>query len=750
MRNKGRKYISAVVLGGVVLCALVDLVLGQKGYTICDAQGCNCTLLAGGWKNVNCHLLDDQDLTLFPDHIPDKTSEIYINNGQTITFRPRTFDSLRALSVIRFEKVQNVVFNSRALVKIASPSLLVQFFGCDDILFQSEAFDENQGSLSIEVTDSRTVKLEKSPFSNLSKCTLQNIRNLLLDSGSFEIKNLGSIGRHGPVTDVLFINIVAPEISNKVFFTSLARLSIRNSKIGRICNGAFQSSQISAIELINTTIDTIEPKALTERTLVVNFRITKCEINKLRTEAVTAGMTNLIVNHSTITEVETGAIVSTAANVEIVGNEVQTFHASAIEINKWNKVMIDQNVIINLHKDFITVPWNKDVQLITFKGNEIYHALEGSLNFLSKLDEDADKLEFDDNYFAISCSCDLADWIESLTNTTSYTDKILDTSFCKVDQRLSECFSLSIGIINMQNFTEITCVNETADCRSYNGETRTINTTGKIFTDSAQNDKQNWLIFIVVLVACFILALVSTFVVLLIRGSRWLKRRVCSLQGYFRNDYYGNNNESNDEEENTIVTVETDNEKLEIPEELTIEFLHELSQRLDDPATHQEASELIERLYEMFIIDESYENNNREEEAHLYEELGNLNLQIPPPPYEEQPSSPQSPTHTVPPSQTTTSPRGILKLMEEKVVTTNTNTEPSRTVLDVSSSSTRPILTGEYCEPIDRDVHLYSELRQKDEGKQDSVKSTGSGTMALRPLPDKPGFSFQAGPSTKL
>lgn len=79
--------------------------------------------------------------------------------------------------------------------------------------------------------------------------------------------------------------------------------------------------------------------------------------------------------------------------------------------------------------------------------------------------------------------------------------------------------------------------------------------------------------------------------------------------GYFRNNYY-NNNQSN-EEENTIVTVETENEKLEIPEELTMEFLHELSRRLDDPNTHQDASEMIERLYEMFIVDESYENNNR-------------------------------------------------------------------------------------------------------------------------------------------
>lgn len=210
------------------------------------------------------------------------------------------------------------------------------------------------------------------------------------------------------------------------------------------------------------------------------------------------------------------------------------------------------------------------------------------------------------------------------------------------------------------------------------------------------------------------------------------------------------------------MTIDTENEKLEIPQELTIEFLQELSKRLDDPATHQEASDMIERLYEMFIVDESFENNNRwaianlpqatqhskhaklsrEEEAHLYEELGNLSLQIPPPPYQEQAPA------TAQVSQTPQDgPRGILKLMEEKF---NTN-EPTASNTDLSSTSTsssKPILTSDYSEPLDKDVHLYSELKAREEAKKDSIKSNGS--MVLRPLPDRPGYMFQAGPSTKL
>lgn len=120
--------------------------------------------------------------------------------------------------------------------------------------------------------------------------------------------------------------------------------------------------------------------------------------------------------------------------------------------------------------------------------------------------------------------CDLPDWIKLLTNSTAHTALIMESSFCRVDEAMSRCFSLPEGIINMQNFSEKTCTNNTI-CEPYKGETRTINTTGKIFVDSDQSHKQSWLIFIIVLIGFFILALVGTFVALLIRGSRWLKRK---------------------------------------------------------------------------------------------------------------------------------------------------------------------------------------------------------------------------------
>lgn len=715
MRGANTSWL-VLVLGTVVV--LVDALLGLAtagDFTICDVQGCNCTIPAGGWKNVNCFLMDDQELVLQPDHIPKESTEIFITGGRTITFSPKTFNNLQALALLRLDGVKNVVLASKSFYNVHALSLLVQIVNCDDLLIETHAFEDMQGSLSIEVYEARNVKLKESPFSNLSNATFQNVQSMVLDKGAFEIRNLGSIGRHGPVSVVFFVNVRLGLIPSEVFRTSLAQIAFRDSYIEGIGFEAFKSAEMSSVLMVNTTIGRIGRGAFTDRTLVVDFRIIKCSIDQLESKAIMAGMANLTINYSKITDINTKAIVSTVAKVEMTGNEIFNFSPGAVIIQNWNRIVMDQNIIRNLHLDFILPSSGSEVELFSFKGNAIYNAMEGSLSFVQKVDNA--KLIFDDNFFNLSCGCDLSEWVFKVTNSTP--DYITDTSFCTVDESLSQCFSLPVGIINMRNFTEITCFNNTV-CEPYNGETKTINTTGRIFADEDHPEKRTWLIVIVVVISLFILVLLGTFVALMIRGSRWLKRK-----GYFRNNYY-NNNQSN-EEENTIVTVETENEKLEIPEELTMEFLHELSRRLDDPNTHQDASEMIERLYEMFIVDESYENNNREEEAHLYEELGNLNLQIPPPPYEEQSSVAIQPS---------ASPRGILKLMEEKF----SNDLPQ----NAKTGSTKTILTSDYSEPLDKDVHLYSELRQKDEAKKESLRSNGS--MTMRPLPDKP----QAGPSSKM
>lgn len=359
-------------------------------------------------------------------------------------------------------------------------------------------------------------------------------------------------------------------------------------------------------------------------------------------------------------------------------------------------------------------PANPEVEQFLFVGNDVYNFEQGALSFVPDLDDHV--FIYKNNFFNQTCHCTIDEWIVELItlNITNKIRQIRSNTFCTVNDLLSRCFELPIGVINIQNFTELVCNtnNNTIICEPYRGEIKIVNTTSTMLTETDLPKATNWLTIIISVASILMLLVVASFIAILIRGSRWLKRK-----GYFRKIQYNQNEHSNDEE-NTIETVD-ESEKADISEDLTMELLQDLSKKLDDPNTHQEASEMIEQLYQKYIRNNTAENNNQEEEAHLYEELGNLQ---------------QNGVDNDPNKQT--GPRSILRLMEEKF---NTHFE------DIDAAGDRPALNVDYSEPTDAAIHLYSELRQnkdiESENNRDSLKSRGSSNMAFRPLPDKPGSS---------
>nr|CAI5856264.1 unnamed protein product [Callosobruchus analis] len=663
-----------------------------------------------------------QTLDLNWTTIPKEAFEIYLTGGRALTFGLKTFNALPALNLIYINGTTEVRIEKKSFYYINSSSLLIQIQNCDQLKVKTGAFELVSSSITTEIVNISYVTIEGWAFSKLYSSTFKNVRVLYLYERSFDFKNQGTYGRHGPVTIISFVNVNIPTIPHETFHTSLGGLSFDRCRISSIYPEAFKATQISAVLFSNSHIEEVQEKAFTDITFVLDFRIIKCNITRIHARAVVAGIQNFTVNYSVITEIQPNAVIPKAtAQAEIIGNQIVDFKHSGFVFTNWNRIIFNDNIVKQLEYKFIELSVDEDskslIELFSFKGNEIYNLDDGALNFLNQVEEKS--LLFDDNFFNISCDCNIEQWVEQITNESAKVKLVINTSFCTVNEFLSVCFSLPVGIINIKNFTEKTCVNFTV-CEPYEGETRTVDTTSRIFIQEDESVKQNWLIFIIAIVGLFIVAIIATFIVLLIRGSRWLKEK-----GYFRNNMQYNNNDLSNEEEGTIVTMdEGEGEKLEIPEELTLEFLQMLAQRLDDPNTNQEASEMIERLYEMFIVDDSYDNNRQEEEAHLYEELGNLNLQIPPPPYEE-------------PDETNNGARSILKLMEDKF---NQQHDPN---------SSKAALVSDYSEPSDAAVHLYSELKNKSErienGAVNSNDNVGTPTekksVSIFDLP---------GPSTKL
>lgn len=406
-------------------------------------------------------------------------------------------------------------------------------------------------------------------------------------------------------------------------------------------------------------------------------------------------------------------------------------------MHNWNRISVNDNIIKSIHSTFLDLPYNPNIQQLefTFIGNEIYRIDYGALSFIVDLKLRVNKLKFDNNFFNQTCQCDIEEWIfKWLGVTGGDVSFVLNSSYCTINSLLARCFELKEGLINMHNFTQLVCgTGESIKCEPYAGDTKILDTKSTMLKEDAGEANNSGLILGIVLGAVLIIAVCGTIIILLIRGSLWLKRKGYCMR--FRNLHYHEGTTPDDE--GTIVTTET-SDKGDIPEELTPEILQKLREQLEDPSTHDDAREMIERLYELFITGDS----RQDEEAHLYEELGNLQL----------PQNVQQEKRHNNHNGEYNEPFDFLKMMEEKY-------KNGANVI-AENNSTQPPIVGDYSEPTDAAVHLYSELQNKNDQtrsyeKGNSLKSLKSNTqksnnsMAFRPLPEKPrnNFDSEAGPS---
>ncbi|KAF5306443.1 hypothetical protein FQR65_LT07355 [Abscondita terminalis] len=714
---------------------------GASGSTTdaCRIPGCNCSDAAKTWNIINCTFNSTQKVEFTSNTIPVNTIEVSIIGGGDVIFHPYTFNNLLGLQFLRIDNTRQFVIRKNAFTDLTSASLIVQVLNSDSVIIETHAFRNLQTPISMDISGCSYVSIQNSTFSRLQDGKFRNIPYLDLAESAFYFENQGMFRRHGPVTSLSFYNVIMPKIPSGTFHSSLAEISIKNSEVREIHSEAFRASQVSAVLFINSTIHKIQSGAFSDRTLLIDFKLSKCKVHVLESKAVMASVTNLTVEYCKITEIQKEAIGGlTVAKAIITDNEIGTFHSKGFILNNWNRINMDNNIIKRASSFFLEVPYNPDIQHVefTFIGNEIYKIEPNGLSFMPDLQYTVLKLKFDNNFFNQTCYCDIDKWVLELLGNSGSSTLVLNSSFCTIDAVLARCFELQEGLINMRNFTQLLCgLEESIKCEPYSGETKVLDTTTIIDTEEVA-DSNSGLILGLVLGALVVISVSGTIVILLIRGGLWLKRKGYCMR--FRNLHYRADHPT-PEEEGTIVAIES-RDKLDVPEELTPEILQRLREQLEDPTTHDDAREMIERLYELFITGDSYTNNNRQdEEAHLYEELGNL--QNPHLEQEKRLSEPE--------------PFGFLRMMEEKYNTTA-----------LAILGNKPALADEYSEPTDAAVHLYSELQNKaDEisepnNRRDSLKSIQSNTqrsnhsrnIAFRPLPEKPKscYESEAGPSKKF
>ncbi|XP_017786828.1 PREDICTED: uncharacterized protein LOC108569692 [Nicrophorus vespilloides] len=670
----------------VMVCCSVMFLDGVSAYNskrdysdeeLCLHSACNCTNTAN-WKTINCTLQNTENLQIRHGSIPATTIELSISGGNKIVISEQSFHMHRGFNLLRVEGAKSFVISKHGFNNLNSTAMDLQVHGCERFLLEKNAFKNMETPIRVSISNTAFVSIENSAFGRLQDARFQGIKKLVFAEGAFTFENQGDNGRHGPVTNLSFNNVKIPEIPRATFVSALALVSIQDSEIQNINMEAFKATQINEIYINHTTIHKLRSGALSEGTLIVNFILSKCSINVIEEYAILAAITNLTIQFSSITEIHTGAINSTMnVNIMISDNQINSLAKSSLVFNSCNRFAMENNIIKILKENFLEVPYKEDVIEFVFAGNEIHDAERGAFVALPLLQKHLVHFKFNSNSFKKTCYCNISEWLsELLLNPNSY--YVYDTSFCTVDNLLARCFVLNEGLINMKNFTALTCGSGSdIHCEPYRGETKKLNTT-KPFLVGEEGDKN----IHHYVTALSILLLLIVVIIIYIYVIRPRCQRRSSLEY----------------EEQEVVPQDGDLDLehvdyTDIPP-LTEELLVRLRKELNDPDTAENAATMIQKLYEEVVKTDRVINNNRQDdEAHLYEELGNMH----------------SGHH--------------------------------------STQMNRPSV-NDYSEPKDAAHHVYTELRTRGEDKRASLTSTGS-KMATRPLPEQPkDENEEAGPSS--
>lgn len=372
-----------------------------------------------------------------------------------------------------------------------------------------------------------------------------------------------------------------------------------------------------------------------------------------------------------LSEVDTGAINTSAATVTFSNNEFQHLRQGSIVLHQWNHIAIDHNLFVDLESDAIKAEVGATSAPnfeFSFTGNHIQRPRPGSLRFAA-ISQSVNSARIGNNYFKEKCSCNLEDWVRDVTGRNSSVSWMMDSSYCVVDQFLDKCLNLPEGYMAMRNFTQLICTQgDHVNCEKPSPKPEPSVSPPSVgphvyprhkgffdmeMSESEELEREKRIIVIVCVVAVFIVV-----VVILTSGILYMRRRgVCPkltsgplthLASWFSSsngmtaatsarsisrlsvhEYAGLQPETRileiepqaegaeeEEDDDGDFYPYTENKSTQtLPEELTEEYLRDLRERLNDPDNYSQARDMIEHLYDLIKVEESCNNNNDRQAA---------------------------------------------------------------------------------------------------------------------------------------
>lgn len=722
---------------------------------ICDRPFCECIPSTHPmWTTVNCTLSNDENLDIIEGFLPDSTTELIINGGDTVLLDSNSLTRLRDARYIYVNNANQLLMRKHAANAVNIVNIALDIKNCGMVRIESRAFANIKGPLTANITQCNHVQIDGEALSWILELSISNIHQLQLGSKAFMLDSTANnYGDHGPGMKIELKKLSIAEVSSKTFGSSAAQILLDNVEINTIRKEAFSANTYNKFIILNSNVQYLEEEAISQKTLINNLHVEGSHIYQLQSKVLQSAIGNLRIVHSRIDYVSDGAINATVASVVIKDTKFINVGEKGFEFLSWNRVEMTNNTFKNLDRYAFTGSTGGFDELI-YQENAMYDAHKGSLAIVGQAyTKSSSSVFYQENYSATPCHCNIDDWFAFVLDLDTATP-FLNDSLCTIDEIFARCFNEPDLNMVVESFFEQVCrAGANILCEPY--KTKTNGTTTELknpmFPDrsaednylNARNNK---------VIAIMIISIIGfTLLVLFISLVKWMKQRgyclkikdmmisngpcspfcnkICGYNGSLDNDIsisqltvneFSERHRLNDESQDAVpettlprvftaaeVMLLNDKATQTLPEELTKELLESLREKLDDPENYVEARETIEHLYELIKVEENCNNTPSPNLLNIEENIYELPFQ-------------------------TTMPR--IGKNNKQMVSTGTRVPSLDKLTPLSPYNRQTALSHDYFEPKDMTVHLYAEIANNEKER----KGTMPDVVGDQPTPRGP------------
>ncbi|KAF6200674.1 hypothetical protein GE061_005117 [Apolygus lucorum] len=725
---------------------------------LCKRTECKCVPYRHNSLFAECAFQSRQMMAMKASDFPSELGAVVMSGGRELRFDIEVFSHLTHLESVVVRGVPKVYVKEHSFANMSSKTpVSFEFSDAQFLIFEGMSWKSPDGPVSVLVARVNRAIIHGQAFSRLTNFTAVDVGRLELLEKAFYIARPYNANN----TTISLERVHIENLAKMTFQSSVYEVRLSGSEVKKVSTDAFTALQIERVIIENSTLHRVEAAAFSDQTLIQTMTLRQARLHDVEGAAFLSGLSNLVIIHSKLGIVRSGAMNITVATVLMADNMFSHVHSHGIVLKDWNTLTISNNTFKRVEREAFTSPSAppaasrpggpaEDYLVVTeepakthefnFTRNIIVEVHDSAFDF--GVNDDS-KVLIDNNFFIFNCHCNM-DNVGLLISGGKAA--MFDTGLCSVDETLSKCFQLPMGFVNMYNFTENVCkVHGSIVCEEVQRDAEdapdepSITSAVDIPYDDVEREKQ-------ILTSLFAIILVGMLVVMIVSAMMWVGRKgycakarrfllpstnslVDHLTRMFSSSgvtpavsvsrlsvhEYAELQRKMEEAKN----LEEDDGTLEdkatqtLPEELTQELLQSLKEKLNDPENYSEARDMIEHLYDLIKVEENCNKNYRDSTCVTIEEPehgDNLYDVIRP---------------KRPPQSRTGKP---------ELVSQGTRAPSPDKLLPYSK---KPTIVSDYMEPRDRKVHTYSEIPPRPDLLPGPHVST-SVSMANRPLPAEP------------